>query len=178
MTTKTGSDSKNSTDSSLEEQINKSLIVAECKLYLATIAFMKQEMTGFITGGLQLKRSWKLFARIQKQLYDMYKKVEPNAEAIYGYDPSTNVIQLQFEGETEDDKESDAGSDVLEGLEDLKIAESSGALSAESIKRLLGAVSFGYGVYQIIFSLTPPNLLKVVRVLGKKEFSAQLLKPV
>ena len=158
----------------MEDQINKSLIVAESKLYLAIVEFMKQEMTGFIKGGLQIKRSWKLFSRIQKQLYEMYKKIEPNAESIYGCDSSSNVIQLQIEGDADDDKDADAGSEVLESLDALKIADKDGSLSPETIKRLLGAVSYGYGLYQIIFSLTPPSMLKVVRVLGKQLSSLTL----
>lgn len=34
------------------------------------------------------------------------------------------------------------------------------------IKRLMGAVSFGYGLFQIAMSLLPPSLYKIVSFFG------------
>jgi hypothetical protein len=39
-------------------------------------------------------------------------------------------------------------------------------IDVEDIKRLMGAVSFGYGVFQLSISLLPPNLLKLISFLG------------
>lgn len=34
------------------------------------------------------------------------------------------------------------------------------------INRLMGAVSFGYGLFQVAISLLPPNLLKIISFFG------------
>lgn len=34
------------------------------------------------------------------------------------------------------------------------------------VSRLMSAVSFGYGIYQLCVSLLPPSLLKVIHFLG------------
>lgn len=41
-----------------------------------------------------------------------------------------------------------------------------GGLSLETVKRLLGAVSFGYGLFQICLSFMPANILKLIKVFG------------
>lgn len=38
-----------------------------------------------------------------------------------------------------------------------------GEISKEDLKRLMGAASFGYGLFQLAVSLLPPNLLKLIR---------------
>ena len=35
-----------------------------------------------------------------------------------------------------------------------------------TIKRLLGSVSFGYGLFQIALSFVPPRIMKVIKFLG------------
>jgi hypothetical protein len=35
-----------------------------------------------------------------------------------------------------------------------------------NLKRLMGAISFGYGVFQLSISLLPPNLLKLISFFG------------
>lgn len=39
-------------------------------------------------------------------------------------------------------------------------------LSLYTIKRLLGAVSFGYGLFQIALSFVPPKIMKLIKFLG------------
>ncbi|XP_062712967.1 tetratricopeptide repeat protein 39C-like [Aedes albopictus] len=39
-------------------------------------------------------------------------------------------------------------------------------IDPEDVRRLMGAVSFGYGVFQLSISLLPPSLLKVISFLG------------
>ena len=88
----------------LEDKFTKAIILADCKLYLAILTFIKQDVTAYISSGLlQIRKSWKMYAKIQKQLYDIYKKLEPNAEQIYGSDPNSSTIQLWIE---ENDEES------------------------------------------------------------------------
>ena len=118
------------------------------------------------SGILQIRRSWKMFSRIQKQLFEIYKKLEPNADEIYG--SGSGFVQIWIDdgelGKTE--AASNESKQVINELtiEDDEIAGNN--ISLEAVKRLLGAVSFGYGVFQICLSFMPPNALKIVKLLG------------
>ncbi|XP_026679550.1 tetratricopeptide repeat protein 39C-like [Diaphorina citri] len=39
-------------------------------------------------------------------------------------------------------------------------------IPADTIARLLGAISFGYGTFQLCMSLLPPSMLKLIHFLG------------
>jgi phosphopantothenoylcysteine synthetase/decarboxylase len=164
----------------LEDKFTKAIILADCKLYSAVLTFVRQEVSAYISSGiLQIRNSWKRFNKIQKQLYDMYKKLEPNAEKIYGCDPDSNIIQLWIEDTDENDnrkiesKNGDAAAanddEASQAINELIISdeEAKDGLSLEVVKRLLGAVSFGYGFFQICLSFMPPNVLKLIKVFGK-----------
>ena len=49
------------------------------------MTFISQDVGGYLSNGiLQLRGSWKMYAKLQKQLFELYKKLEPKAEQIYG----------------------------------------------------------------------------------------------
>lgn len=41
-----------------------------------------------------------------------------------------------------------------------------GELSPDVLSRLLGAVNFGYGTFQLCISMVPPKILKLIEFLG------------
>jgi hypothetical protein len=180
----------------MEEKFTKAIVLADCKLYLAILTFIRQDVTAYLSSGLlQIRKSWKMYAKIQKQLYEIYKKMEPNAEQIYGSDPnSPSLIQLWSEENDEEEAKQQqqaanggnanigdeinnnnnaSNQDALANnlLNELAITDEEmtgeGAMSLETVKRLLGAVSFGYGLFQICLSFTPPNILQLIKVFGK-----------
>lgn len=153
--------------------------MADCKLYSAILTFIRQDVSAYLSSGiLQMRKSWKMYAKIQKQLYTIYKSLEPNAEQIYGSDPNSNVVELWIEDDDENDstaKSSDKNNnnngkedEISQAMNDLIITdeETSQGLTLETTKRLLGAVSFGYGLFQICLSFMPANILKLIKVLG------------
>ena len=103
------SSKKNKEEQSLEEKFTKAIIVADCKLFLAILTFIRQETSSYIASGiLQIRRSWKTYAKVQKQLYEIYKKLEPNAAQIYGSDLSdTNLIQILIDDNDDNNNEAD-----------------------------------------------------------------------
>lgn len=116
-----------------------------------------------------------MYSKIQKQLYGIYKKLEPNAEQIYGSDPNSTSIDLWIEDS--DDVTNDSNNNTSKSSKDDQINQAIGdlvisdeetdeGLSLEATKRLLGAVSFGYGIFQICLSFMPPNILKLIKVFG------------
>ncbi len=159
----------------LEEKFTKAIIVADCKLYLALLTFIRQDVSSYLSSGLlQIRRSWKTYARVQKQLYDIYKKLEPNAKDIYG--SNSDVVGIWIEDTNEDENNNKDGQDLGQEINELTIEDNEIAengISLEAVKRLLGAVSFGYGVFQISLSFMPPSALKLIKIFGrfKKKFA-------
>jgi len=95
---------------------------------------------------------------------------------IYGSDLSdTNLIQILIDDNDDNNNEADKatsssstnGPNVNE-LNELTIEddESLKNMSIETVKRLLGGVSFGYGIFQICISFLPPNALKMLKIFG------------
>ena len=114
-----------------------------------------------------------MYSRLQKQLFELYKKLEPKAEQIYGIDEDSllkNCLQFSSEedknsdGKNEDDEEDEA---VSSALNELSASNNDGSINVDTVKRLLGSVSFGFGMFQICISFLPPNILKLVKIFGK-----------
>ena len=55
---------------------------------------------------------------------------------------------------------------MFKGAFTVKSQFSSSLISAQTIKRLMSAVSFGYGIFHLAVSLLPPKLLNVIHFLG------------
>ena len=99
---------------------------------------------------------------------------------MYGCDPNSNIIELLIE-ENDDTDNQDNKSIGSSKNKDDKLSEADQAINElvfteddestnmpiDVVKRLLGAVSFGYGVFQISLSFMPSNLLKLIKVFGK-----------
>lgn len=149
-------------EQTLEEKFTKAIIIADCKLYLALLTFIRQDVSSYLSSGLlQIRRSWKSYARIQKQLFELFKKLEPNAAEIYGSNADITIWV--------DDSEDNDGAKSSQDMQELTIEDdeiSNMGISVEAVKRLLGAVSFGYGVFQICLSFVPPSALKLIKILG------------
>jgi hypothetical protein len=154
----------------LEEKFTKAILIADCKVNLAILGFLKEDMSP--SALLQMRKSWRIYAKVQKKLYQIYKKMEPNAEQIYGSDStSANIVQWSEETNEASASNSEDASNQDTSLNELNITDeeiaNEGAMSLETVKRLLGAVSFGYGLFQICLSFAPPNLLKLIKVFGE-----------
>ena len=107
-----------------------------------------------------------MFSRIQKQLFEIYKKLEPNADEIYG--SGSGFLQIWID-DSELGKTEAASNEPEQAMNELTIEDdeiTGNNISLETVKRLLGAVSFGYGIFQICLSFMPPNALKFVKLLG------------
>ncbi|OCT76714.1 tetratricopeptide repeat protein 39C [Xenopus laevis] len=66
-----------------------------------------------------------------------------------------NALQEMYQKKTS--QESDAANDNHIDAE---------GVTEESLNRLKGAVSFGYGLFHLCISMVPPNLLKIINLLG------------
>ncbi|XP_073754093.1 tetratricopeptide repeat protein 39C [Callorhinus ursinus] len=122
---------------SMVDRLQRQIIIADCQVYLAVLSFVKQELSAYIKGGWILRKAWKI-----------YNKCYLDISALQ---------ELYQKKLTEEPLTSDAANDnhiVAEGV------------SEESLNRLKGAVSFGYGLFHLCISMVPPNLLKIINLLG------------
>ncbi|CAF4832586.1 unnamed protein product, partial [Rotaria sp. Silwood1] len=151
----------------LEENLTRRIIIADCKLYQAILTLIKQELSGLIGAGLLLRKAWKIYEKLHNELFDLYRAKDSNAEKDYGSKPEDNVV-IQFENndEMKNDDDDDDDDDISFKSFDNASNDSTNELSLYTIKRLLGSVSFGYGLFQIALSFVPPRIMKLIKFLG------------
>jgi hypothetical protein len=78
-------------------------------------------------------------------------------------------MQILIDDNDDNNNETNKSDLAAEGLNELTIEDdelTNNGISLDAVKRLLGAVSFGYGVFQIVLSFMPPNALKLIKFLG------------
>ena len=128
---------------------------------------IKQEFSGFIGAGLLLRKAWKLYEKLHSELFGLYRAQDPNAERDYGSKPEDTMV-MQFE--TPDGMNNDEADDDDDNVSFKSFGSASNdaahELSLYTIKRLLGSVSFGYGLFQIALSFVPPKIMKLIKFLG------------
>lgn len=64
------------------------------------------------------------------------------------------------------DPQSTSNLDLNRRLYDLNANDYEVSIDKEALKKLVGAVNFGYGILQLCLSLLPPNILKLISFLG------------
>lgn len=122
---------------SMVDRLQRQIIIADCQVYLAVLSFVKQELSAYIKGGWILRKAWKIYNKCYVDI---------------------NALQELYQKKlTEEPLSSDAAND------NHRVAE---GVTEESLNRLKGAVSFGYGLFHLCISMVPPNLLKIINLLG------------
>ena len=143
---------------STEERILRQIILADCQLYMAMLVMIRQEVSGYIKGGLLIRKGYKMYEKIYKEIGKIYKMRGQEL----GEEPPPETPS--------EDNNSEASSEdgVANSIADEKSPSDYSDLTDADLARLRGGVSFGYGLLQLIISMMPPNLLKVVNLLGFK----------
>ncbi|XP_012870267.1 PREDICTED: tetratricopeptide repeat protein 39C [Dipodomys ordii] len=122
---------------SMVDRLQRQIIIADCQVYLAVLSFVKQELSAYIKGGWILRKAWKIYNKCYVDI---------------------NTLQELYQKKlTEEPLTSDAANDNHIAAE---------GVTEESLNRLKGAVSFGYGLFHLCISMVPPNLLKIINLLG------------
>ena len=149
----------------MNERLLKDIITADCKFYNAILIILKKEnAASLIVGLLEIRRAWSLYSSLHKKLFTSYKNLEPRADLIYGSD--SNKLPYIIQDNEDDDEFTDANESFSSEKNEFYSKNSLETLGLETIKSLLAAVSFGYGIMQLCFSFLPNRLLKIVRILG------------
>ncbi|XP_073187471.1 tetratricopeptide repeat protein 39C isoform X4 [Lepidochelys kempii] len=122
---------------SMMDRLQRQIIVADCQVYLAVLSFVKQELSAYIKGGWILRKAWKIYNKCYMDI---------------------NTLQEVYQKKiTQESLTSDAANDNHIAAE---------GVTEDSLNRLKGAVSFGYGLFHLCISMVPPNLLKIINLLG------------
>ncbi|NXS17036.1 TT39C protein, partial [Mystacornis crossleyi] len=121
----------------IKKNVRTQIIVADCQVYLAVLSFVKQELSAYIKGGWILRKAWKIYNKCYTDI---------------------NTLQEIYQKKTtQESLTSDAANDNHIAAE---------GVTEDSLNRLKGAVSFGYGLFHLCISMVPPNLLKIINLLG------------
>ncbi|XP_019632782.1 PREDICTED: tetratricopeptide repeat protein 39C-like [Branchiostoma belcheri] len=182
------------------ERLERQIIVGDCQLYIAMLTFIKQELSAYVKGGWVLRKAWKIYNRVYREVTDLIAYCEwRTGQKVDGSQSSLDSLtdgeqdsaprhipsksQSSYEISREAAKSSVTTSASCENIPSKNKAAWAGVSksksvamamatstedlpSMETLGRLLGAVSFGYGLFQLTISMIPPSLLKIVNMLG------------
>ncbi|XP_059139948.1 tetratricopeptide repeat protein 39C-like [Physella acuta] len=136
-----------------EERITNQIIVADCLLYQAILVFTNQDIPSYVKAGWLLRKAWKIYEKLHKEITTLMEILAQNkiAKLSSSVDPASfhtpaagGPNHSEINGSSEDPEE----------------------LTADVLSRLLGAVNFGYGTFQLCISMVPPKILKLIEFLG------------
>ena len=139
-------------------------------LLVAIITLIKQELSGLFGAGLLLRKAWKIYEKLHSELFDLYRSKDTNAEKDYGSKPEDNVV-FHFENATDmtngnSNGQGDDDDELSFKSFDSNSNDPTDEISLYTVKRLLGSVSFGYGLFQIALSFVPPRIMKLIKFFG------------
>ncbi|XP_052250371.1 tetratricopeptide repeat protein 39C-like [Dreissena polymorpha] len=130
---------------SVEERIQRQIVVGDSLLYQAILVFTGQDIPSYIKGGWLLRKAWKIYEKIYKEVTGLREKSKLKKSGSKSSVSDVSTTSKGSEGPI-DGNDNEIPSEVLD--------------------RLQGAVNFGYGTFQICISMIPPKILKVIEFLG------------
>ncbi|CAG5134205.1 unnamed protein product, partial [Candidula unifasciata] len=143
----------------IEERITNQVIVADCLLYQAVLVFTNQDISSYVKGGWLLRKAWKIYERLHKEVTSLMDSLVQGKVSRISKSFSSSV----------DPEPADAMAEIS-GIDHAAvngvIDDCGEGLSADVLTRLLGAVNFGYGTFQLCLSMVPPRILKLIEFLG------------
>ena len=127
----------------MEEYLRCQIVEADCLLYQAGMIIINQDVVSYVKGGWYIRQAWKHYKKLYHHIRDLH-------------DGQAN------------ERRSSTSNNVSESVptDDVAFAASSHEMNAEMIARLYGAISFGYGAFQLFISLVPPKILWWIQFLG------------
>lgn len=105
--------------------------------------------TAYIKGGWILRKAWKMFNKCYNDITHLQERGRKRASEQPSVSSTSDLSVCS--------RSSSLGSSSSHKLD---------GISLETLDRLKGAVSFGYGLFHLCISMVPPHLLKIVNLLG------------
>lgn len=147
---------------SAEERLLREVIATDCLLYQAGLVIIHQDITSYIKGGWYLRQAWRSYKRLYNEILALRDEDDP---FIMERESSTDPVESPSVAESVPTTPEDFRDMELEFGWRLSLSNLSD-LSRSSKDRLLAAVCFGYGSFQLFISLCPPKVLRLIHFLG------------
>ncbi|XP_068915154.1 tetratricopeptide repeat protein 39C-like isoform X4 [Tenebrio molitor] len=147
----------NDNNISIAETLETQIILADSQVCLAILTFLQQDISGYFKGGWVLRKAWKVYQSAYHEILQLYKEIVGASDK-----QPPEVIAEPPDG-TPESVDSPTGS--VSRCEPPLNGRAS-QIDKATIERLMAAVSFGYGLFQLGISLLPPSLLKLTNFLG------------
>lgn len=106
-------------------------------------------LTAYIKGGWTLRKAWKMYNKCYTDITHLQE-----------------VSRKRASGQLSPSRSSFDQSQSRSPLAGQSPSQKADPISSESLDRLKGSVSFGYGLFHLCISMVPPHLLKIVNLLG------------
>ncbi|XP_071444935.1 tetratricopeptide repeat protein 39C-like [Hetaerina americana] len=175
------------------EHLEQQIILADSQVCVALLTFLQQDLSGYVKGGWVLRKAWKVYQHTYTQILQLYRTTCNNTEDVPGSQfPSWKVIlkrpsnpnllsptdwSVPSNGCSSATSPTTPTSPLSGGMNGLRSplslfssfgfqAEPSNDIPPSVVSRLMAAVSFGYGIFQLCISLLPPSLLRLIHFLG------------
>ncbi|KAJ9581243.1 hypothetical protein L9F63_023569 [Diploptera punctata] len=182
----------NSSEQAHAEKLEEQIILADSQVCVALLTFLQQDLTSYVKGGWVLRKAWKVYQHTYSQILHLYRKTFGYQEVpgsqfpswkVITRDPSTPNLQSptsewsvpSFNTSATTPSGSTTPNGRINGFRNpFSILSSfthsdippNNSVTPEEVSRLMSAVSFGYGIFQLCISLLPPSLLKLIHFLG------------
>lgn len=145
---------------SVEERIQRQVIVGDSLLYQAILVFTGQDIPSYVKGGWLLRKAWKIYEKLFKEVTNLREKSKMTS---CDSKPSMKSLDSNTGLQNSDSKSSLSGTSTSS---DGPFDGNENQIPTEVLERLQGAVNFGYGTFQICISMIPPKILKIIEFLG------------
>jgi len=158
----------------VEDSIQREVVLSDCLLYHAALVMLNQDMRSYVRGGWYVRQAWKRYRKLYHEVQKIYTSrvmgiardlstvsavanIGSAVENPMSPSPSVGPEVFSLDAETPLEETEPDFSDMRRGLCEV---------SKDTLSRLFGAVSFGYGVFRLLVSLIPPKILWWIQFLG------------
>ncbi|XP_053977469.1 tetratricopeptide repeat protein 39C-like [Hylaeus volcanicus] len=178
------------------DRLERQIVLADSQVCSAILTLLQQELTGYVRGGWMLRKAWRVYQHAHTQISQLYQRTfganSSGTKLLQFYTrcstPTRNgssysLQSPQSPGSSEWSIPSCNGStsnltpftspsglrsslSMFFSLTGITSEQQTPFVEPTEVSRLMSAVSFGYGIYQLCVSLLPPSLLKVIHFLG------------
>ncbi|XP_044016905.1 tetratricopeptide repeat protein 39C-like isoform X1 [Aphidius gifuensis] len=165
------------------KKLENQIVLADTQVCAAMLVFLQQEVSSYVRGGWMMRKAWKIYQQTYLQLFQLYKRtfgINPsgfNGDFMFNKyknsnwsidscnsTPSTSTTTAStILSKTSSIKNS---LSMIFSLTNTTNSKEENFVEPAEVVRLMSAVSFGYGIFQLCVSLVPQSLLKVIHFLG------------
>ncbi|XP_078044032.1 tetratricopeptide repeat protein 39C [Augochlora pura] len=172
-------------------RLERQIVLADSKFCRAILTLLQQELTGYVRGGWTLRKAWKVYQYAHSQIWQLYQHtfgrkpsgVHTRCSTPSSIDSTYSLHSPRSQGSSElsisscNDSANNmtpvsspsslrSSLSMLFSLTGINYEQQTPFVAPSEVSRLMSAVNFGYGIYQLCVSLLPPSLVKVSHLLG------------